>query len=193
MKKSFTSIVLLAGLVLSACQTTSGPAAGSPMRLAGAALPPTGFVDFCKRYPADCVKSSDGAGPVVLDSRRWEQLRRVNAEVNGAIRYVGDDRAADGPGERWEYPSAAGDCEDFALEKRRRLVGAGWPERDLLIAIAQVPGSVAHAVLVAVTSAGDFVLDVRDARVHRWEDVGYRWLKRQSPDNPRIWMNIRNV
>lgn len=190
MRKPLAIIALALGFATGACQTTSGPSAGSSMELAGAALPPSGYVDFCKRYPSDCTRTSEAAGPLQLDAQRWGELQRVNGEVNRTIRYVSDGA---GRSETWEYPTEAGDCEDFVLEKRRRLIEAGWPEQNLLIAVAQVPRVGAHAVLVAVTSGGDYVLDVRESSVRRWEDVDYRWLKRQSAENPKIWMNIRNA
>lgn len=35
-----------------------------------------------------------------------------------------------GSEEVWAYPEGSGDCEDYALEKRKRLSGAGLPPRE---------------------------------------------------------------
>lgn len=186
-------IALLLGLA--ACQTTGGgvtdvAVTATPMQTAGAALPPKGFVDFCRRFPAECSEVADASGPVVLDEARRAELAAVNDAVNRGIRYVSDTRSS-GRSEFWTLPETEGDCEDLALEKRRRLIELGWPQDALLITLATVPRVGGHAVLVAVTDQGDFVLDVRDPQVRPWEQVPYRWVRRQSPTNPRMWVNLR--
>lgn len=182
-------------LLVAACQTTGGTVTSAdttatPMHTAGATLPPKGFVDFCKRFPAQCSEVAAVSGPVVLDDARRAELAAVNRSVNDGIRYVADSRSS-GRSEYWTLPQAEGDCEDLALEKRRRLIEMGWPQDSLLIALATVPRVGGHAVLVAVTDKGDFVLDVRDRDVRPWEQVPYRWVRRQSPTNPRVWLSLK--
>ena len=190
--RTLPAIVLL--LLATACQTSGGTsmsamATATPMRTAAATLPPKGFVDFCKRFPAQCDEVAEVAGPVTLDATRRAELTRVNDAVNRGIRYVADSRTS-GRSDYWTLPQTEGDCEDLALEKRRRLIEMGWPQDALLIAIATVPRLGGHAVLVAVTDHGDFVLDVRDPEVRPWEQVPYRWVRRQSPTNPRVWLSL---
>ena len=182
-------------LLAAACQTTGGTVTSAdttatPMHTAGATLPPKGFVDFCKRVPAQCSEVAAVSGPVVLDDARRAELAAVNRSVNDGIRYVADTRSS-GRSEYWTLPQTEGDCEDLALEKRRRLIEMGWPQDSLLIALATVPRVGGHAVLVAVTDKGDFVLDVRDQDVRPWEQVPYRWVRRQSPTNPRVWLSLK--
>ncbi len=182
-------------LLATACQTSGGAsmsamATATPMRTAAATLPPKGFVDFCKRFPAQCDEVAEVSGPVTLDATRRAELARVNDAVNRGIRYVADSRSS-GQSEYWTLPQTEGDCEDLALEKRRRLIALGWPQDALLIALATVPRVGGHAVLVAVTDRGDFVLDVRDPEVRPWEQVPYRWVRRQSPTNPRVWLSLK--
>jgi len=181
----------LALLATAGCATTDGsPAASRPMPTGPATLPPKGFVDFCKRHPGECIEVAMSEGPAMLDESRWRQLAEVNDRVNRTFRYVAD-AGAFGRSDYWTLPTVEGDCEDLALEKRRRLIALGWPPEALLIALAKVPRLGGHAVLVVVTDKGDYVLDSRDGAVRPWDEVPYRWMRRQSPDNPRVWLRLQ--
>ena len=64
------------------------------------------------------------------------QLQGVNRQVNEEIELVSDMDNL-GVEEQWNFPiDCRGDCEDFALEKRERLVAIGWPRSALTISIA---------------------------------------------------------
>jgi predicted transglutaminase-like cysteine proteinase len=150
--------------------------------------PPGGFVDFCNRSPSDCwVVASDKA---VLDGRMvWSddlpgEMQRVNAAVNAAIEAVAED--PNGP-DIWQADTLQGDCEDFALTKRRRLIEIGWPSSALVIATAFIPAGDYHAVLIARTEHGDFILDNLFDDVPAWDALGYRYVKLQSEHDPMIW------
>jgi predicted transglutaminase-like cysteine proteinase len=164
------------------------------MREGGDARPPLGFIDYCRRYPIDCralVMPPDGAAgePVAAGGERWSELVRVNREVNAAIRPRADleqHRIAD----LWSLAPAAGDCEDYALTKRRRLQALGWPSRSLLIAIARDRAGSQHAVLVARTDRGDLVLDNLSDDIVEWTRLDYGWIKRQSVADPRYWVTL---
>ncbi len=181
----------LAFLATTGCATTDGaPAASRPMPTGPATLPPRGFVDFCKRHPGECIEVALSEAPAVLDESRWGQLRQVNDAVNRAFPYV-PDAGPSGRGDYWALPTVEGDCEDLALEKRRRLIALGWPPEALLIALARVPRLGGHAVLVVVTDQGDYVLDSREGAVRPWDELPYRWMRRQSPKNPRVWVRLQ--
>ena len=62
-----------------------------------------------------------------------------------------------GARDSWEVNVAAGDCEDFVLTKRRKLISLGWSPRTLRIAVARTASGEGHAV-VALRGA---VLDGR--------------------------------
>ncbi len=63
-----------------------------------------------------------------LTAERADQLADVQWAGNGRVR-AADDIDQYGSREFWAYPQAGyGDCEDFALEKRRRLIALGWPK-----------------------------------------------------------------
>ena len=94
--------------------------------------------------------------------------------------------------EHWGYPAGAGDCEDYVLLKKRYLEGLGFPAESLLITVVLDEDGNGHAVLTARTDAGDFILDNRRDAIHRWSETRYQFLKRQSQNNPQIWMALTN-
>src|SRR3546814_19637517 len=86
----FAVLALPALLAMSPCQTSGGATASTPMRTAGAVLPPKGFADFCQRFPAACSETAQCGGPVVLDDARWAHRDAVHSEVNRTIHTVAD-------------------------------------------------------------------------------------------------------
>ncbi len=99
-----------------------------------------------------------------------------------------------GVAERWNYPTdGKGDCEDYVLEKRKRLIDAGWPRQALLVTVVRDKKGDGHAVLLVRTDRGDFILDNQEAKVKIWTDTGYRFVKRQSAENPNRWVSLGNV
>lgn len=121
-------------------------------------------------------------------SAELKLLRRISWDVNHTIRQRSDDEIW-GTSEFWTRPtsSAAGDCEDLAIEKRARLVEAGFDPRRLSYAVVFRRSIGLHVVLVARLPEGDMVLDSRTPRVRKWSDVSYRWLRVQAPGNPAAW------
>ena len=123
------------------------------------------------------------------------RLEAVNRAVNEAITPT-RDIAATGAWDRWSLPLAVddavlGDCEDYAIEKRRRLIDAGWPPEALRLAVATSRATGVHAALVAMTEEGDFVLDNLVDEVRPWAQTDYVWLKRQAGADPREWRRVR--
>ncbi|MGL5115807.1 MAG: transglutaminase-like cysteine peptidase [Beijerinckiaceae bacterium] len=156
----------------------------------GDTLPPIGWVQFCGERPEECQASSRPARAVQLDDKRWRQLVRINRDVNENVDPVSDLEHW-GTLERWSYPTdGRGDCEDYVLEKRRRLVEAGWPTGALLITVVRDKRGDGHAVLTVKTDRGDFVLDNQEARVKSWTETGYRFVKRQSDAHPNKWVSL---
>lgn len=160
--------------------------------LAGARLipPPAGFISFCLRFPDQCDAPANEPMTVSLDSARWRLLRRVNTAVNQTI-WPEDDTSHYGRPEYWTIPSDGyGDCEDYALTKRRDLILAGFPRRALRIAIAETPLNGRHAVLIVMTESGAFILDnLLDAIVEIHQSA-YRWIEQQDASNPRAWITL---
>ncbi len=158
-------------------------------RAYGKTLPPIGYVEFCARHKADCRPLGGKTRKLRLTPARWDLLMQVNSFVNGKIRPVTDQKLFGRP-EVWEYPTNAGDCEDYVLLKKRYLEGLGFPAETLLITVVLDEAGAGHAVLLARTGSGDFVLDNRRDRIMLWYKTGYRFLKRQSQYNPNRWVSL---
>lgn len=190
--------VLAAGLALA----TTGPASADPfapqreldraspyMRVFGVAQPPFGFVQFCERMPQECKggppeEQRFSAGPEQL--LELDTLNRgINREITPAT-----DLEVYGQTEYWTIPTARGDCEDYALLKRKRLLERGWPASALLMTVVRDEKGEGHAVLTARTLQGDFILDNKIDEVRVWHRTSYEYVMRQSYLDPRIWMSL---
>jgi predicted transglutaminase-like cysteine proteinase len=161
----------------------------------GDATAPIGWLQFC----ADTANRRDCEGPQLrpqaadLDERRWAQLLSVNDRVNREVEPVTDIDHWGLP-EQWSYPTdGRGDCEDYVLEKRRRLMALGWPRQALLITVVRDHKGDGHAVLTVQTDRGDFILDNQENRILLWADTGYRFVKRQAESHPARWVSLGNV
>ena len=151
---------------------------------------PIGYVRFCSERPQDCLISGAAQGIVILDARRAAELERINRTVNEAIEPM-TDLDHFGETERWTYPSdGKGDCEDYVLEKRARLLAQGWPASVLLITVVRDHQGDGHAVLTVITDRGDLILDNQEEAILSWKETGYRFVKRQSQANPNDWVSL---
>lgn len=201
MKTSFKFLVpLLCGLgaaaALSACAgvgasdfSLSGSARiaanAVPMPTGSNAIPPAGLLGFCMKYLSECSAKSAGSVVVNLDDRRRHELDSVQASVNAAI------SPRDIPGNVWDYPVGGyGECNQYALEKRRDLIALGWPREALLLTTALTERGEGHLVLVARTSAGDLVLDNRVGSVLDWTYLPYHWVSQQSASSLVQWVSL---
>ncbi len=123
---------------------------------------------------------------------RLSELDEVNRLVNAAVQPV-TDLEAYGVEEYWTLPTNRGDCEDYALLKRKLLIQRGWPQSALLLTVVRDELGEGHAVLTARTAQGDFVLDnkIRDVRI--WHATPYQFLMRQSYVNPQAWVSLERA
>jgi predicted transglutaminase-like cysteine proteinase len=164
-------------------------------QISGDATPPIGWMQFCaeRENRRDCDAPQLKSLNAELDERRWRELLTINAKVNRDIEPVTDIDHW-GVAERWSYPTdGKGDCEDYVLEKRRRLMDAGWPRQSLLITVVRDKKGDGHAVLTVKTDRGDFVLDNQEQKVKLWTDTGYKFIKRQSQESVSRWVGLGNV
>ncbi len=153
-------------------------------------MPPSGYLDYCMRNPSECPSTErDATHPEALTPLRWAELDRVNTIVNASVRYV-TDASLYNRQEYWTYPNGRGDCEDYVLAKRKMLLDRGWRAETLLIGVALDLEGLRHAVLIAATDKGDFVLDNQLEQVVAWHETGYTWEKRQTAANPNIWVAL---
>jgi len=180
-------VAIAAGIIGSAQAAT----AGAFMPTGGRTTQPVGHYEFCQREPQECRQRSSNRGPVELTRALWSEIIAVNDAVNAAVA-PSTDMEMWGREEFWSYPTAVGDCEDYALEKRRRLMALGLEAGDLLITVVRQPNGDGHAVLTVRTSRGDFILDNLEARVLLWTDTDYTYLKRQSDRNSGAWVSIND-
>jgi predicted transglutaminase-like cysteine proteinase len=175
---------------IASAMAQSAPPITSAALVTGDTLPPIGWVQFCGENPADCKVETLSPRVAKLDTRAWRELTRINREVNDAVEPVSDLEHW-GTLEKWSYPTdGKGDCEDYVLEKRKRLLDAGWPRQSLLITVVRDKKGDGHAVLTVRTDRGDFVLDNQEARVKGWMDTGYSFVKRQAAEHPNKWVSL---
>lgn len=152
---------------------------------------PIGHYEFCKVSPAECTVRPSDRGPVHLTPELMDRLSAINVKVNRSVRPLNDIDIY-GRDEVWAYPDVgAGDCEDYALQKRRELNQAGISLANLLITVVRKPDGEGHAVLTVRTDKGDLILDNLNDEVRSWRDTGYRFLKRQASYHTGRWVSLR--
>lgn len=143
--------------------------------------------------PAPAAVRLASASPVVKRDV-WPLVQRVNAQVNRKIRPA-TDLEIYGVEERWAMPLTDGqppygDCEDYALEKRRALLDAGLPETALFFAVGVHHRYGRHLVLIVSTDEGDYVLDNMTPWIVKWHEAPYEWRTRQVSAHSREWVEI---
>ena len=156
------------------------------------AAPPKGWADFCTRYAPECdVKPISAPSiDVELTPKTWDTIVAVNRWVNNNIRPVSDKKHW-GTVNKWYYPEdGRGDCKDYALLKRRKLMQAGFPREALLLTIVWTRQKQGHAVLIVRTDKGDYVLDNLTSKVVLWSETSHDFVKRQSQTDPSVWVFI---
>ena len=177
----------------------------SPYAEAGDALPittaslagnstmaPIGWIGFCKKNPTDCNVPSVKATRVTLTDDIWNMLVVTNSSVNQTVE-AASDMAHWGMNESWDYPTdGKGDCEDYALQKRKMLIKAGLARQALPITVVLDRHGDGHAVLMVRTDHGDFILDNQYREIMAWDRTGYTYLRRMSDENPNAWIAMKD-
>ncbi len=162
------------------------------MYTSGISTQPVGHYEFCLRKPDECGSTDSRGAPVELTRELWSRIVEVNNYVNTTV-IPRTDWELWGVEEYWSYPvNGYGDCEDYALEKRRLLIRSGVPAASLLMTVVRQPNGDGHAVLTVHTSMGDFVLDNLEPRVLRWNETEYQFLKRVSTRHAGTWTSIED-
>ncbi len=161
------------------------------MKVYNETLPPIGFVQFCKTAPQDCGGTLGEAVRVVMNKDRWGDLNTVNLKANETVEAVMDIDLYNVE-EYWTYPGTQGDCEDYVLLKRKKLMMMGWPSETLLITVLRDENNEGHAVLTVSTDKGDFILDNRRDEILPWSATDYTYYKRQSQSNPWRWVSLKS-
>ncbi|ARO30788.1 transglutaminase-like cysteine peptidase protein [Rhizobium sp. NXC14] len=159
--------------------------------VAGSSLPvtrsigaPVGFAAACAKYRWLCGR---------MASQQFDEqagiglLQKINRAVNRRI-VSAEDRSPSGNGDVWSLPVAGrGDCEDYALQKMKDLVDAGFPSNRLALSVVIGPHDQNHVVLIARTAQGDYVLDNLTSAVKPWRTTGYTFLATQDFQSRTGW------
>jgi len=185
-------VVAFAAIFVSAGAAIPAPSATALSMQTGAITSqPIGHYEFCQSHRPECeIKTKSTVAPRVTDFG-WSVIRQVNLAVNSEVTPM-TDMDMYGKDEVWAYPDGAGDCEDYVLLKRKRLLDKGFSPADLLITVVRKPDGEGHAVLTVRTAQGDFILDNLDNDVKIWSKTPYRFLKRQASFNTGRWVTIEN-
>jgi predicted transglutaminase-like cysteine proteinase len=195
-------VALAAALLLAACQSPqlavsalpNNPLASggrsavaqnadpsTPMPAGANADAPSGYLAFCARQPAECADPADAPDIVPFSAGMWATLQEINTAYNAAIRPE-EDSIHYGRVDYWTIPTDGyGDCEDYALAKRKALIAAHLSPRALRIAVARSRQGEPHAVLTVATDRGDYVLDNLTDAILPWRDTNLAWIARQTP------------
>jgi predicted transglutaminase-like cysteine proteinase len=151
---------------------------------------PYGWVDFCHRYAGECDHGRLPPRDINLSAEAFKQIDRVNKWVNAKIQPITDWdhwHVVD----QWDYPlDGKGDCEDYALFKRRLLIALGFPRQALLMTVVKDENHEGHAILTVKTNHGEFVLDNLTDSIKPWDATPYHFVKRQSQSDENVWVQI---
>lgn len=148
------------------------------------ALAPFAFVKFCLARREQCTDSNP-IRSITLGAKDWDELQQVNRQINDAIAPDAAKGALD-----WSLDTRLGNCNDYAVQKRDALIKMGYPMGALSLAVVLTPFGEGHLVLTVRTDRGDFVLDNRRSTITAWNRTGYRWVKRQSAEDPQLWVAL---
>ncbi|TVP72671.1 MAG: hypothetical protein EA339_05925 [Rhodobacteraceae bacterium] len=147
--------------------------------------PVLAHVRFCLFYPDQCETRMDRRDLTLGPAEHLRQIRRVNNAVNRAIR-----PQPDGEFDSWDINVTHGDCEDYALQKRKELIDMGWPTRLLRIAITRTGDGTLHAVLLVKIDGTDYALDNLTSQVLPWYQTPYEYLMAQGTQDTRSWFTV---
>jgi predicted transglutaminase-like cysteine proteinase len=188
----------LALLLVIACPTLSSAGTDRPLPKATSATAttevtaPRGWQDFCRRYEEECRPQHTPAAKIPLNSETWQIISDINTWVNHEITPM-TDLAHWGVVDQWDIPNdKKGDCEDFALLKRKTLMSFGLPQSALLMTVVINQRDEGHAVLTAATDRGDLILDNVTDQIISWDRTSYYFVERQSMRDPNIWQRLAN-
>lgn len=141
-----------------------------------------GVNGFCGREPETCRAYTGGIVTVPASDDLLALLGRINTTVNGAY-FSASDQEVYGEPDYWAYPKSRADCEDYALEKRRRLIAEGIPAGAMsLVGVTIKATDEGHAILAVRTDRGLYFLDNRHKELLTvFSPAGYVYVAIQVP------------
>lgn len=156
----------------------------------GSARPTQGWLDFCRRYPAECAVDPSEPAVVELTPKVWQAMVAITRKVNGSVKPM-TDKEHWGVEDRWDFPDdGMGDCEDYQILKRRLLAEAGLPQRAMRMAVVIDEEGQGHAVMMVRTNRGDFALDNKRNPVLPWHQTGYVYVKQEGQEANMAWVSL---
>lgn len=168
------------------------PMATSAAVISGEIPAPFGWRDFCRKYPQECDVKQSNLPKIELTATLWQNLQEINEWANHGIEPVSDVEHWGVP-ESWDIPTdGKGDCEDYALLKRKALMRLGLPSSVLLMTVVYNRRHEGHAILTVATDHGDLILDNQTDTILGWDQTGYRFIERQSSRDPNIWVRLND-
>jgi predicted transglutaminase-like cysteine proteinase len=191
-RRASTGVILLTSIAALLAWPAPGAAQerARSMAVGSITTAPIGWAEFCVEYDPECATTPSLPRNVALTNRGWAELKRINVAVNTQIKPM-TDMDHWGVVERWNYPDDGyGDCEDYALEKRKRLIEADWPREALLMTVVRDTNGNGHAVLTLKTDKGEYILDNQTNEILFRTDTPYRFVKRQSQSDPNVWVAL---
>lgn len=188
---ALAALVVSLSVMAPASTALTAPKTQLSMQTGNVTSQPIGHYEFCRDHREECSIRIRPGSAARVTAHGWEVVRDINLSVNTTIAPM-TDMEIYGREEVWAYPADAGDCEDFVLLKRRKLMDAGFSPADLLITVVRKPDGEGHAVLTLRTAQGDFILDNLVDEVKPWTDTPYTYLKRQASFDTGRWVTIEN-
>ena len=104
----------------------------------------------------------------------YSLAERINRDVNASVKYKTDLERYGKP-EHWCLPTDFGDCEDYALLKRKLLLEHGWSSDKLGLCVCYTQSGEGHCVLWVDTDKGSFILDNNYAFPMKPSELPYKW------------------
>ncbi|KQU52062.1 transglutaminase [Bosea sp. Leaf344] len=174
------ALMAVAGAESARAQQAAFPVASLPIAASGEARAPYAWSDLCKRSPAECRVDTAEPERVEMTPKLWKTILTLNTRINREIE-AETDQEHWGVVDHWDLPNdGKGDCEDYALLKRKRLAELGIPRRAMRMTVVIDEENAGHAVLMIRTDRGDFILDNKRNAVLPWGQTGYLFVKRES-------------
>ncbi|SMD15654.1 transglutaminase-like cysteine peptidase [Rhizobium sp. RU36D] len=181
MKKALGALAVFAAIASTQIGTVNAAPLGSLARqhdFSGKKLPPLQFQLFCIEHPDQCKASS--VSQVSYSPKIKNIISSVNSSVNRQIKPKQDKSDV------WRISATEGDCDDYVMTKRQRLIRAGLPASALRVAVVRTQSGEGHAVLLVKTSSGEYVLDNLRPNIVKRHQSGYRYISVSSSD-PMKW------
>jgi len=167
MRRRFREIVHAAGVGLAFATVSIAITSDMPPRSKRPYIP-VAYSLYCLDHMDECRQSPPAR--IAYTRELSGLLQQVNLAVNRDIRPLPEKSDV------WTLEPKEGDCDDYVMTKRSRLIKAGVPIGALRVAVVRTPSGVGHAVLIVNTTDGDLVLDNIRKTIVRREEAAYRIL-----------------